>query len=281
MTKLGAAYGNLAGNAARVTVGADAHGASQMLKKALIAGILSTGALVFDLGKLTTPVSRFTITSLGVRGGIHIKIAPQDPDKVILNFINSLGADVAKGDERKIEGMFVREEFRRIEGQEVAEATTLPQMNEAYLEHLLGTVDQAAISHSGFKVILDYDQDNLARLAPAVLADLGCSAGQFEIPPGRPGTPRNFAEAMKHLPQLAEAVVREGADLGVMMDNNGEKLILIDEIGHVIGDELFTALVSLIILKSRVGGTVAVPVTAPRVIEQIARQYVGGSYGPR
>ncbi|NPV26173.1 MAG: NTP transferase domain-containing protein [Firmicutes bacterium] len=276
MTKLGAAYGTWLGNSARVAVSADAYGASQMLKKALIAGILSTGVTVFDLGKATTPVCRFSVRSLEVKGGIHVKIAPNDLDKIILTFINSQGADISKGDERKIEGLFTREEFRRIASQEVAEATNLPQLNETYLENLRASVNQAGIKNEGFKLLLDYDPENMSRLVPTLLSELGCSVTRFELPGNSgPGRPRNFADIVKQLPQLAETVKRKGADLGVVMDNNGEQLILIDEKGQVISDELFTALVSLIILKSRVGGTVAVPVTAPRVIEQMARQYDG------
>ena len=76
------------------------------------------------------------------------------------------------------------------------------------------------------------------------------------------------------LPSLARAVVESGAAAGAVLDPNADRLIMIDEKGQIIQDEMLTALLALIILKGQ-GGTVVVPVTAPRAIETLAERYRG------
>ena len=67
----------------------------------------------------------------------------------------------------------------------------------------------------------------------------------------------------------------ERADLGIVVDNNAERLILVDERGRLVKDEQLLALLAMMVLKATDGETVAVPVTAPRVIEEMAREYHG------
>ena len=72
----------------------------------------------------------------------------------------------------------------------------------------------------------------------------------------------------------AAAVQRLQADLGVLMDGNAEKLVLFTPAGRVITDELFRALIAMIIFTAA-ARTMAVPVTAPAVIDKIAAVYQG------
>ena len=76
------------------------------------------------------------------------------------------------------------------------------------------------------------------------------------------------------LPRLAAEVARRSAFAGVIIEPNGDGLVLVDDQGRVISDDLLTALSALVVLKSR-GGTVVVPVTASGTIDELARRYQG------
>jgi len=76
-------------------------------------------------------------------------------------------------------------------------------------------------------------------------------------------------------------VVKSGADLGVWLDKEGEKLALVDEKGQIIDTGLYLLLVAAMIFQNNPGATVAVPVTAPKVVEALAAASAGRSCGRR
>jgi len=69
-------------------------------------------------------------------------------------------------------------------------------------------------------------------------------------------------------------IVRQGKmDLGIIMDANGERIMLVDSAGRIVNEHMFTVLMSLILFKANKGGAVAVPVTASEAIERVAQKY--------
>lgn len=271
--KIGAAHASNLSSGQKVVVSSDGYPATQMLKTALLAGIVSAGVDVCDAGSVTMPVHRFAVRSLGTKGGIHVKTDAHDPEKVWIQFVDERGIDLNRGAERKLENSFWREEFRRAVEGKIGMLKPYPRCSEAYLEFVGSHVDAEAIGNSRFKIIIDYDRPNLQALLPNLAAQLGIEIISFGniLPPGG----KDYASAKKMYSALAHEVVRQGADLGAIMDNNGEKLFLIDEQGQAIDEERLLVLMALVIFQSRPGATVAIPVTAPLVIEKLAAQNHG------
>jgi len=89
------------------------------------------------------------------------------------------------------------------------------------------------------------------------------------------GEPLTLTILQNNFAQVAAAVQQTDADLGVVIDANAEELVLFDRKGRIIADELFLALSALIVFRSAKDGTTAVPITAPAVIEQLAKQHAG------
>jgi len=271
--KVGAAYGTTLPREARVAVSHDGSQACMMLKSAMVAGLMSTGAAVVDLGLMTTPVHRFAVRSLGVNGGIHIKRDARDREKAWLHFIEHDGNDIRPGNARKIENFFWREDFRRVKGSEVGAAGYLPRCVEAYREHLLAGVERDAVIRRRFRLIIDHHAPHLTAVIGSLWEQLGCQVQGFAVPIDT--KERSFEEMRAMLPHLAREVVQQEADLGVLMDHNGEQLVLVDETGRMVEESLFTALVSMVIFQANGGGQVAVPVSAPGAVEQVAERYGG------
>ena len=78
--KLGAIFGAYLKPGAKIVVSSDNYRAARVLKRALVAGTLASGTHVYDLGTMSTSVTRYAITSLGVKGGIHLRMNPQQAD---------------------------------------------------------------------------------------------------------------------------------------------------------------------------------------------------------
>jgi mannose-1-phosphate guanylyltransferase/phosphomannomutase len=267
--KLGAAYGATLPEPSRVVVSADTKKTSRMLKRAFISGLLSSGVDVIDLGKMTTPVTRYAICTLEVMGGVHIRSSSYEANMVLMEFLDSMGINIDKGTERNIENTFFREDFKRADINRIGELSYLTRVVEEYLKGILELVDVEAIRERKFKIAIDYDEGNLSLTLPTLLEELGCEAIVYE------GERRASDSLIDSLMRVSRMVVKEEAALGIIVDPNAERLILIDEEGSAVSDDVFLALISLLVFKSSEDGQarMAVPVTASRIIEEVARKY--------
>jgi len=273
--KLGAAYSSCFKERCQVVISSDAYKPSRMIKRALTSGLLSGGAAVYDVGRTTTPVTRYAVTALGVAGGLHVRLSPYDPDIALIEFLDDKGMNIDKATERRIENAFFSEDFTRVSPDDIGEVAFLTRLMEEYLDCLLETISVDVIREKQFKVVVDYDPGNLSLLLPSFLSALGCTVSTSDRESNAEQGPRHLLDMLDSLSFLAKSVVVQQADLGIIVDSNAERLLLVDEKGNRVSEDLFTALMSLLVLKSREGATVAVPVTASRIIEEMARRYRG------
>ncbi|OAT85441.1 mannose-1-phosphate guanyltransferase [Desulfotomaculum copahuensis] len=273
-SRLGAAFASaLGGVGTGLAVSADRYPACGMIKNALAGGMQSVGARICDLGTGITPMQRFGVRSLGLAGGVHVRVSARRSDQVTMIFLNGNGGNISRSLERKVENLFMREDFRRAEPGQVKPAEYVPDMPGTYLRALTRELDTGLIRKSRFHLITAYDHANLDPFLQPLCGLLNIELENLE--PDNPELPpRNWPSYQEVLPLLAGRVKERGACAGVIMDHNGDRLVLVDERGRLIQDNLLTALIALIILKSQ-GGPVVVPVTAPRVIETLAERYRG------
>jgi len=272
VAKLSVAYGSLLGEGSQVAVSSDDWKASRMLKDAAIAGLLSAGVRVYDLGVSVTPVTRQAVKQLGVKGGIHFQLAKETNTHTRIKFFDAEGLNLPKGWERKIEQAYYREDFKRIQGINVGETVKLTNYTEFYLEALLRSLELPIFTAKRRKVLLAYPTPWLYSLLVPLLQQLNCEVVTISLPAGEPLT---LSVLQDYFDQVATAVQQTDADLGVVMDANAEELVLFDRKGRIVADELFLALSALIVFRSAKDAATAVPITAPAVIEQLAEQYAG------
>ncbi|ATW23462.1 mannose-1-phosphate guanyltransferase [Candidatus Formimonas warabiya] len=265
--RLGAAFGSCSKKEGQVTVTADGYPCAQMIKNALAVGLLSTGCHVLDLGKTVTPVSRYGVRTLGVHGGMHVSTMDHG-EKVCITFFDRKGANISKSEERKIENAFFREDFRRVTGTQVPNLNIYPDIVSAYYEDLIKSVDVDQLKSFRLRIFVDYDPVNFGAYLPGMLEKLGCEVILSE-------RIQNETLLKYDGKWQRDQVLHLKCDLGVVISSDGEYLVLIDSNGTIIQEDLFTALVSLILLKTNTPCTVVIPVTASQVIEQMARQYQG------
>lgn len=272
--KLGAAYGSVLGADAQVVLGSDSFKASRLIKLAFSAGLLSAGVDIYDLGTLAMPVTRYAVTALGVNGGIQVRLSPNRPTDVLLEFVDENGLNIAKSMERSIENAFFGEDFARARLEQVGDAAFVPRLIRQYLEGVLQSASIEAIQKANLKIVANYDAGTLSLLLPTLLERLGCQViNGNQMDENAEGRPKTLKEILSALDFIAQQVVKAKADLGIVVDNNAERLILVDEKGQLVRDEQFLALLSMMVLKYTTGETIAVPVTAPRIIEEMAKEY--------
>lgn len=273
--KLGAVFGAHLKPGTQIVVSSDDFRAARVLKRALVSGALSVGVGVYDLGTITTPMTRYALISLGARGGIHIRVNPDDEQGVVLEFLDFLGLNIDKNTERALENAFFSEDFPRVAAGSMGELTFVPKFIEPYLHGLFKPKVKQLISEAGFHIVAAYDGGGLSLILPRLFAESGCQVS--ELTPKIPVVhqTKTFRELLNTVDQVKATIGENRADLGIIVDNNGERLILLDETGEVVKEEEIISLISFLTLKYQPDTAIPVPVTAPHFIEKLAEEFHG------
>ncbi len=261
------AYATTLPKGATVTVSRDSSRAARMLKRAAMVGITAAGCNVEDLEAATVPVTRFQTRTGTTFGGITVRLVPGDPQSVALRFLNADGVDLDEAAQRKIERLYDREESRRVLAAEIGDIGFASRTLELYTNELAGLVDLDAIRTGGFKLVLDYAFGTASFVMPNVLAKLGADVLGINPNVSTPGV-MSFDRSV-HATRLGELVRSSGANLGAMMDPDGEQLTLVDDTGYVLEDDEALLMLTQLVTTAEPGGQIAVPVDASREVEAI------------
>jgi len=272
--KVGAAYGAYLGKGSVVVTSRDTHKTSRMINRAIICGLLSSGVDVKDLRAVPMPAMRYTVGKRGEKGAIHTRKSPYDPQLIDIKFCDAGGIDLSAGKEKSIEQLFFREDFRRVSVEETGELTFPARIIESYKESFLDYIDAETIKKANFKIVIDYAFGDSSTLFPSILGELGCEVIALNAYLDETKITKTADEFNKSLKQMSDTVVSLGAGVGFMLDTGAEKIFLSDEKGNILKDDLALAVISLLVSRSLdKKGKIAVPVTASRVIEKIAKQH--------
>jgi mannose-1-phosphate guanylyltransferase/phosphomannomutase len=273
-TRLAMAYGTALSRGEQVVASRDAHPASRMIKRAMIAGIVSTGVSVADLRVATGAITRFEVKTAGAPGGFHVKISDRDPERIQIMFFEPSGILVTDATRKAVETHFNRQELRRALLTQLGELSFPPRVNEAYVTELLANLDVERIRAARFRIALDYAYSSGAQIMPALLRSLrieSFSTHSFMDPDEQAILAADLPAFTTQTRRLAEAM---GANLGVVFDRAAERIILIDEKAREIAPE--TTLYLLVALAARHSppkGKIVLPANVSRAAEGLAAKH--------
>ena len=270
-TRLAMAYGTTLRRGDQIVVSRDAHPASRMLKRAMIAGITATGVSVEDLRVATSAVTRFEIANSSAPGGIHVKISDRDPERIQLMFFEGNGILASDATRKEIEKYFNRQELRRALLNQLGDLAFPPRVTEAYVSELVSHVDVERIRATRFRMALDYGYSGAAISMPALLRSLrveSFSTHSVIDPDEQAILASDLPAFTTQTTRLVEAM---GAHLGVVLDRAAERIVLIDEQGREIAPETaLHLLIGLVAKHSDGAGRIVIPANVSRVAERIA-----------
>jgi len=269
--KLGAAYASTLKPGAQVMVSRDQRSISRMVSRSIISGLMSVGVNIQNLEATALPLSRYIAPTLSVVGGIHVRIHPERSDHILIEFYDNKGIDLSKSKEKKIEGAYFKEDFRRARIEDIGGITYPSRVIETYAAGFEKNLNVEAIQHSKSKVVIDYVYAVSGAVLPQLLNKFGCDAVVLNSSLSQTIPTAEDREGL--LNQLGHVVEALKASLGVQVTANGEQLILVDESGSPIRGEVLTALMINMSLTVHPRGTVVVPVQTSSAIEQIARRH--------
>ncbi len=278
------AFGSYVGPG-RVLVCRDTRPSGPMVLPAVLAGLLSTGCDVVDLGICPTPSLQLATTWLGADGGISITAGHNPAEWNALKFVRRDGRYLSPDQAEELLDLYHQGRFEKATWDRIATRVEPGEAVSHHLDSLSAGFDLEAARARRLKVAVDCCNGSCSLLAPRWLEMLGCEVLAINDDPDAP-----FPHAPEPRPEAAvqvRAVVKAGrADIGLVHDADGERLSLVDESGRALSEETTLALCADIALGARVGPVVT-NVSTTMAIEKIAsahgarviRTPVGQPYG--
>lgn len=263
ISRMGATFGSVCPKNSRIGVCCDDVDSLKMLKGSLVSGLLSTGIEVYDIGVSLLPVTRSAILFYNLNGGIHISSCG-DKNLLILDILNKHGSNITRNEERKIESSFVREDFVRCAADEIKPVVAIPDHSMFYIQTIVNSLK--AEEHK-FKIALIGKNSLQKNILERIFNELGCS---YEFINEK--NIRKTESAFSSVKMLIKAIKHGYYDFGVYFDDSYQKMMLVDAKARVIGDDMYTALISLIHMKTSKSNKVVVPLNTSGVIEKLAGQ---------
>lgn len=239
--KLGAAYGSTLKLGSTVLVSRDQRSVSRMVSRSLISGLMSAGITIQNLEATAIPISRTMTTKLTeVSGGIHVRLEPNRPDYILIEFFDKQGINISKSKEKKIEGAYFKEDLRRVTVQEIGNVAYPGGIIDTYSRTFAQQLNVEAVRNSGAKIVIDYVYAVSGAILPQLLTKFDCDAVVLNA--SLKQTAISAVEGEVLLRQLGQVVEALKANLGVQVSANGEQFTLVDESGLPIQGETLTAL---------------------------------------
>jgi mannose-1-phosphate guanylyltransferase/phosphomannomutase len=271
--KLGAAYGSTLKPYSMVTVSRDQRNVSRMVTRSLIAGLMSVGIDIQNLDATAIPIARTLIPTMKAAGGIHVRVHPDRPDYILIEFMDAKGINITKAQEKKIEGAYFKEDMRRAQVHEIGDVAYPSQVNDRYCTAFEKLLIVDSLRNSRAKVVIDYVYAVSGAVLPQMLDKFGADAVVLNASLNKTAMTTTSREGL--LTQLGHVVEALKANFGAQVSANGEQLILVDESGFPIRGEMLTALMVDMMLTAHPRSSVVVPVHASSAVEQVARRHDG------
>jgi phosphomannomutase len=265
-TALGAHVGG-----GRVVLCRDGRPSGDMLRHAVLAGLLGAGCNVQDLGVAPTPTCGLAVRRFQAAGGIQITASHNPAEWNGLKLFDADGRVLTAAAGRQVQARFEARDFRRVPWSELGNVTDCGRALDWHRQRVLELVDVPRIRARQLRAFLDANGGAGGPLGKDLL-------DAFECRPVCLGCDADGAFA--HAPEPVEANLRDvcprvaaaGADVGLVLDPDADRLALIDETGRYLGEELTLALA----VRFRLGeerGPVVINLSTSRVTEDVARQY--------
>ncbi|MDC1320179.1 phosphoglucosamine mutase [bacterium] len=224
----------------RVVIGKDTRLSGYMFESALTAGLTSTGMNVLLLGPVPTPAVGMLTRSMRADLGVMISASHNPAIDNGIKFFGPDGFKLSDVAEAEIEAL-VAEGVVPIEPDQIGRAKRIDDGRFRYIERLKSSFSRQT-RLDGLKIVIDCANGAAHRVAPDALWELGATV----IPVGNSPNGMNINEGCgsTHPQMAAETVVAHGADLGICLDGDADRVILVDENGRVGDGDQFMALMA-------------------------------------
>ena len=261
----------------RIVLGRDARISGEMVNSIIEGTLLGCGADVINVGLCTTPGTEMAVITHKADGGIIITASHNPKQWNALKLLNEKGEFLNDKEGKQILALAEEEEFIFPDVDSIGKVILREDFNPTHIEQVLALklVDVEKVKARHFKVVVDAVNSIGGVVIPALLRKLGCEVVELNCEPNG-----HFAHNPEPLPEnlteISEVIVREGADLGIVVDPDVDRLALVNEDGTMFGEEYTLVAVADYIL-SRTKGNTCSNLSSSRALSDVTVAH-GGEY---
>lgn len=261
--KFAAAYGTWLKNEIpnkklKVVLGRDARISGSMVQNLVMNTLVGMGIDIIDIGLSTTPTVEIAVPLEDADGGIILTASHNPKQWNALKLLNNKGEFLNGAEGEKILMTAEKEDFDFSEVDDLGVITEITDYIERHIDEVLKLklVDAEKVSKAGFKVVVDAVNSTGGIAIPALLERMGVEVVKLYCEPNG-HFPHNPEPLKEHLGEISKLVVKEKANLGVVVDPDVDRLALIDENGEMFGEEYTLVAVADYVLSKTPGATVS------------------------
>ena len=260
-----------------IVVGRDARISGTMVEKIIEGTLLGCGVDVINVGLCTTPGTEMAVITYQADGGIIITASHNPKQWNALKLLNEKGEFLNDAEGKRVLALAEDDNFQFPDVDHLGKVILSEDFNDTHIAQVLALplVDVEAVRARKFKVVVDAVNSIGGVVIPKLLRELGCEVVELNCEPTG-----EFAHNPEPLPQnlteISEVIVREGADLGIVVDPDVDRLAFVNEDGTMFVEEYTLVAVADYILSKQVGNTVS-NLSSSRALRDVTEAY-GGSY---
>ncbi len=261
-----------------IVVGRDARLSGEMVERLVEGTLLGTGVDVINVGLCTTPGTEMAVITHKADGGIIITASHNPRQWNALKLLNEHGEFLDDAEGKQVLSLAEESDFAYPEIDNIGHIVLREDFNPKHIEQVLALplVDKEAVRQRKFKVVVDAVNSVGGIVIPALLRELGCEVVELNCDPTG-----EFAHNPEPLPEnlteISEVIRREGADLGVVVDPDVDRLAFVMENGEMFVEEYTLVAVADYVLRHTKGNTVS-NLSSSRALSDITARYEGCSY---
>lgn len=240
----------------RVVIGKDTRLSGYMLENALVAGFTSVGMDVILLGPMPTPAVALLTRELRADVGVMISASHNPYEDNGIKLFGPDGFKLSDADEAAIEAMLA-EDLPLAPAPQIGRARRIEDAGGRYIHALKASLPDD-VRLDGLKIVVDCANGAAYQVAPSAIWELGAEVVAVGVTPN--GTNINDKCGSTHLDLIKESVVASGADIGIALDGDADRLIVVDEKGQTVdGDQIMALIGSQLAARGQLrgGGIVA------------------------
>jgi phosphomannomutase len=239
-----------------IVIGRDTRTSGEMVRQAVVAGLLSAGCRVVDLGVCPVPTVQLLVRGRRARGGIAITASHNPAEWNALKFVNSAGLFLTAAQGRQLLDIYHQGEYVKVKGSEMRGVEEEDGALDFHVRAVLDALGPLPTGARRLRVVVDSCNGAGSVVAPRLLEALGAEVVAINVTPD--GLfPRGAEPVPENLSALCARVRESGADVGFAQDMDADRLAVVSERGEAVGEEYTLVLAARYVLARERGPVVA------------------------
>ncbi|MEE9543487.1 MAG: phosphoglucosamine mutase [Thermodesulfobacteriota bacterium] len=232
----------------KIVIGKDTRLSGYMIESAMMAGICSMGVDVMVVGPLPTPGIAFITSSMRADAGVVISASHNPYQDNGIKFFSSEGLKLPESMEMEIEKFIFenKDPSHRPTASEVGKAYRLDDAIGRYVVYIKNTFPKE-LTLEGLKVVVDCANGAAYKVAPEVFYELGAEVVSIGVSPNGENINKGCGALYPEI--LSEAVLKNKADVGIAIDGDGDRCIMVDETGSVLDGDFIMAIMATAMIR--------------------------------